>query len=273
MNATSLCALGVLAATASAAPVVFENRDETYSLITINNQVQGPALDLTRDKHQPQFGPSANAIPGRSIAAISTPWTSTLDNRATYLVCPFVMQGQTPGPYVATTPTELHACYGAGSPCFTYSPVAQPLAAGDTVGPALDLTPHVAYILAISGRDANMPPETFASPGEGQRVYVGLRLTLPDGLHYGWMEFTGPGFALTYWGYESEPDTPIQIIAPNPPGPCVADLNGDHVTNATDLAILLGSWGQSGGVADIDGMAGVNARDLAILLGAWGPCL
>lgn len=52
--------------------------------------------------------------------------------------------------------------------------------------------------------------------------------------------------------------------------PCPADLDGDGSVGASDLAILLGSWG-GGGPADFDG-GGVGASDLAILLGSWGPC-
>ncbi len=55
-------------------------------------------------------------------------------------------------------------------------------------------------------------------------------------------------------------------------GSCLADLNGDGVVDATDLAILLGAWGSGAPAADLDGDAAVNASDLAILLGAWGPC-
>jgi hypothetical protein len=46
-----------------------------------------------------------------------------------------------------------------------------------------------------------------------------------------------------------------------------ADLDGDGVVNAADLAILLGAWGTAG--ADLDGDGTTDAADLAILLGAW----
>lgn len=49
-----------------------------------------------------------------------------------------------------------------------------------------------------------------------------------------------------------------------------ADLNGDGVVNAADLAVLLGSWGACAGCPqDIDGDGQVNANDLAALLGSW----
>jgi len=49
-----------------------------------------------------------------------------------------------------------------------------------------------------------------------------------------------------------------------------ADLDGDGVVGAQDLAILLGAWGQGAGPADLDGDGQVSAADLAILLDNWG---
>jgi glucose/arabinose dehydrogenase len=53
--------------------------------------------------------------------------------------------------------------------------------------------------------------------------------------------------------------------------PCPADLDGDGVVGASDLATLLGSWGGVG-PADLDGSGSVGAGDLAALLGSWGAC-
>jgi hypothetical protein len=53
--------------------------------------------------------------------------------------------------------------------------------------------------------------------------------------------------------------------------PCLTDLNNDGVTDAPDLALLLGAWGSSG-LSDFDDSGTTDASDLAILLGAWGPC-
>lgn len=54
---------------------------------------------------------------------------------------------------------------------------------------------------------------------------------------------------------------------------CNTDLNGDGAVNASDLAILLGSWGPCEGCpADFNGDNVVDATDLAQLLGSWGPC-
>ena len=53
--------------------------------------------------------------------------------------------------------------------------------------------------------------------------------------------------------------------------PYPSDLNADGMTDAMDLAILLGAWGTSG-PADLNGSGSVEAADLAILLGSFGPC-
>ncbi len=64
---------------------------------------------------------------------------------------------------------------------------------------------------------------------------------------------------------------------------CPADLSGDGIVEAFDLAMLLGAWGpcpepcKEGDPADtcpadLNGDCVVEAFDLALLLGAWGPC-
>lgn len=54
-----------------------------------------------------------------------------------------------------------------------------------------------------------------------------------------------------------------------------ADLDGDGAVSASDLAILLGSWGDCPAPpaecpADLNGDGTVGAADLAVLLGSWG---
>lgn len=51
---------------------------------------------------------------------------------------------------------------------------------------------------------------------------------------------------------------------------CTGDLDQNGITDAADLALLLGSWGGTAG--DLNGSGDTDAADLAILLGAWGPC-
>lgn len=54
---------------------------------------------------------------------------------------------------------------------------------------------------------------------------------------------------------------------------CPADLTGDDVVNAADLAGLLAAWGECVDcAADLDGSGAVDAADLAAMLAAWGDC-
>ena len=56
-----------------------------------------------------------------------------------------------------------------------------------------------------------------------------------------------------------------------------ADIDGNDVVDAFDLAFLLGSWGpcppEDDCPADLNGDDVVDAFDLAVLLGSWGPVL
>ncbi len=67
--------------------------------------------------------------------------------------------------------------------------------------------------------------------------------------------------------YNADSVTLVFVGAPE----CPADLDGDSMVGASDLAVLLAAWGQSGVVADFDG-GGVSASDLATLIAAWGAC-
>ncbi len=51
---------------------------------------------------------------------------------------------------------------------------------------------------------------------------------------------------------------------------CDADVNGDGLVNAVDLAQLRAQFGQSGGSADLNGDGSVNALDLALLRSRFG---
>ncbi len=67
------------------------------------------------------------------------------------------------------------------------------------------------------------------------------------------------------------PYTCLVFSQGDPPPPTnAADVNADGAVNAADLAVLLGSWGVTGGAADINADGAVNAADLAALLGQWG---
>ncbi len=58
-------------------------------------------------------------------------------------------------------------------------------------------------------------------------------------------------------------------VAPSAPPSNPADLDGNGVVNAADLALLLGNWGGTG-TGDVNDDGTVDATDLAELLGAWG---
>ncbi len=65
------------------------------------------------------------------------------------------------------------------------------------------------------------------------------------------------------------------VVVAQPPLACAADVTGDGVVDAADLAIVLGAWGETGPVGtggDVDRDGDTDAADLAAVLGAWGAC-
>jgi len=61
---------------------------------------------------------------------------------------------------------------------------------------------------------------------------------------------------------------PVTVAWYMPATTPTADLNGDGVVGAADLAILLNQWGTSG-TADFNNDGLVNAADMSVLLSAW----
>ena len=58
-------------------------------------------------------------------------------------------------------------------------------------------------------------------------------------------------------------------------GVCPTDVDGDGLTGAFDLAVLLGNWGPTvpdSACLDANADGIIGAFDLAFLLGNWGPC-
>lgn len=54
---------------------------------------------------------------------------------------------------------------------------------------------------------------------------------------------------------------------------CPPDFNADGIINATDLSVLLASWGAcSGCPTDLNGDCIVDAADLSMILACWGAC-
>ncbi len=99
-----------------------------------------------------------------------------------------------------------------------------------------------------------------------ENAYLGL-LFENEGtgaLHYGWVEMTLPSAGngvITRYAYNSAPGEGL-VILPS------ADLDGDGVVNASDLAALIAAWGTAD--ADLTGDGVTDASDLAALITAWG---
>lgn len=86
--------------------------------------------------------------------------------------------------------------------------------------------------------------------GDRPALYIGGDFTMAGG---------SPVGRFSRWNGCAPPDTG------NP-----ADINGDGVVSAADLALMLGAWGSSAPEPDLNNDGTVNASDLALLLGAWG---
>lgn len=57
------------------------------------------------------------------------------------------------------------------------------------------------------------------------------------------------------------------------PPDCPSDINGDNVTNVTDLLLIIAAWGECGDCPeDIDDSGSVNVSDLLLAIAAWGDC-
>ena len=72
-------------------------------------------------------------------------------------------------------------------------------------------------------------------------------------------------------------DKCFESVCANPPNDCPTDVDGSGNTGASDLAVLLGSWGScppgdACECLDANDDGTIGAADLAVLLGAWGPC-
>ena len=56
--------------------------------------------------------------------------------------------------------------------------------------------------------------------------------------------------------------------------PCPTDLNGDAITDSSDMGSLLGSFGQCdlGTPGDFNDDQVIDSSDLGSMLGSFGPC-
>lgn len=99
------------------------------------------------------------------------------------------------------------------------------------------------------------PTSPFAGKPAGGGFFVPRNRT-----NYSPTENDGPG-------WQNVPPTTQGVSVAD----CGADLTGDDLVNAADIAILLGQWG-SDGLGDINDDDVIDQLDLAELLGRWGVC-
>jgi len=77
------------------------------------------------------------------------------------------------------------------------------------------------------------------------------------------------------WNESSYGSGTINLVhETNIPGDCPTDMNGDQVTNISDMLEVINQWGPCVSCsADIDGDNVVNVTDLLQVVSAWGPCV
>lgn len=68
---------------------------------------------------------------------------------------------------------------------------------------------------------------------------------------------------------EADADRGVWLYKPAAGAGCAADLDLNGIVGASDLSLLLSSWG-GGGAADLNGNGVVGAEDLSVMLAAWG---
>lgn len=156
------------------------------------------------------------------------------------------------------TPTPVSWCGGTFNIFRPY--VAQ---AGETIGP-----------VAASGASWDMSADHGVAQGTGAAqllqlpAYIGVRVQLDDGLHYGWirLESFGPisnvyAYVISDWAYETMPDTPIIVNAPATT--CTCEFDQSPGVTSQDFFDFLTCFLQNGcEAADINDDATVNTQDL-----------
>ncbi len=144
-----------------------------------------------------------------------------------------------------------------------------------------------ALVGAIAAPSQHFDTEAYAASADGQRYAADAGNDFDLSWHTvdgGGGTSTGDGFVLR--GTIGQPDAGtlsgggfelrggFRQALGSGCGDCPTDVDGSGNTGASDLAVLLGSWGpvDPGHCLDSNGDNIVNAADLAVLLGSWGPC-
>ncbi len=94
-------------------------------------------------------------------------------------------------------------------------------------------------------------------------------------MHIITMDTSSPGVMSGFLTINSDaPDEPVRLVMlmGEVINACTGDLDGDGNVGSADFALILGAWGNPGGVEDLDGDGNVGSGDLAFLLGQWGAC-
>ena len=81
----------------------------------------------------------------------------------------------------------------------------RPLNFGDGIGPDLNWKSEGYTDWFVDPSDWSIPSASFLTPGS----YIGVRITLDDGVHYGWIRGGS-------WGYETSAGVPIAAGVPEP---------------------------------------------------------
>ncbi len=272
-------AVMVSAAGAAAAPLTFTNLNLAFEWQTIPLTTHGagggviergvfniPALDITRNAGQPGDA----SVPHSLLYGI------------TYI--PVSFPGDPNGFQLVSQGMgmQTHAAFARGASVtlpsgWMLTDVPLTLRTGDVVGPQLDFTQGYGPL-----SHENQPTGETWRLSDGH-AYVGLRLELATGTHYGWAliapRYLGvlpdsivfDRYVVLAWGYESSPGTPIVIPASDSITPCfiATDINSDGLVNGADLSVMLTNFGAGvtpgfDGDANHDGV--VNAADLSVLL-------
>lgn len=272
-------AVMVSAAGAAAAPLTFSNLNLVFEWQTIPLTTHGAgggavergvfdtqALDITRNAGQP----GDTSVPHGLLYGITIiPGSFPGDPNRFQLVSQGV--GMQP-----------HAAFAQGASVtlpsgWVLNDVPRTLSIGDVVGPQLDFVQGYGPL-----SHENQPNGESWRLADGS-MFIGLRLDLATGMHYGWAliapRYLGilpdsivfDRYVVLAWGYETSPGIPIVIPAFDSITPCfiATDINGDGWVNGADLSVMLTNFGASvtpgfDGDANHDGV--VNAADLSVLL-------
>jgi hypothetical protein len=148
--------------------------------------------------------------------------------------------------------------------------------------PPLPLEPGDYWLTVYAGNEA--PPNVPASFSWFVSAPNGINVLDRNGKPFAWRSASFPLPGFNAFSLPSTTLTQIPIADPLDlyntgfticglprERACNADINGDHVVDGGDLAILLGAWGTPG-PGNLDGRGVVDGADLALVLGAWGPC-